>query len=48
MSEAVALGGECVTPEERDRMNAAARRRIEMLREDAALKRALNDDIFDY
>ena len=33
---------------ERERMRAAARRRIEMLREEAALKRALNDDIFSY
>lgn len=33
---------------ERERMRAAARRRIEMLREEAALKRALNDDIFNY
>ena len=37
-----------VSPDEKARLNAEARRRIEKLREEAALKRALNDDIFDY
>ena len=37
-----------VAVDERSRMNAEARRQIERMREDAALKRALNDDIFDY
>ena len=37
-----------IRADERSKLNAEARRRIEKLREDAALKRALNDDIFDY
>ncbi|NKC11208.1 MAG: hypothetical protein GKR94_03075 [Gammaproteobacteria bacterium] len=37
-----------LTPEDRDRRRSAARRRIEALREEAALKRDLTDDILDY
>ena len=37
-----------LTPEVSGSMNAEARRRIEQMREEAALRRALNDDIFDY
>jgi hypothetical protein len=37
-----------LSAQEREQQNAEARRRIEQMREDAALKRALNDDIFDY
>ena len=36
------------TPGEHDRQRSEARRRIEALREEAALKRALTDDILDY
>ena len=37
-----------VAPDEQARMNAEARKRIELMREEAALKRALNDDISAY
>ena len=47
-SEDVTVRDNTITPDERARMNAEARRRIEAMREDAALKRALDDDIFDY
>ncbi|MGB0750932.1 MAG: PA3496 family putative envelope integrity protein, partial [Gammaproteobacteria bacterium] len=47
-SQDVTVRDNTITPDERARMNAEARRRIEAMREDAALKRALDDDIFDY
>lgn len=37
-----------LSPEVSASMNAEARRRIERMREEAALRRALNDDDFDY
>ena len=47
-SQDVTVRDNTITPDERARMNAEARRRIEAMRDDAALKRALGDDIFDY
>ena len=47
-AEDTAVRDNAITPDERARMNAEARRRIEEMREEAALKRALKDDIFDY